>query len=78
MIEKLRNKTIYDDFLSNVSLTEEQIEILNRLIKKEIIVKISLDMGISERTVKYEIKKIKRLYGDYCEFQVLKAKLLLK
>lgn len=78
MIEKLRNKTIYDDFLSNVSLTEEQIEILDRLIKKEIIVKISLDMGISERTVKYEIKKIKQLYGDYCEFQVLKAKLLLK
>lgn len=78
MIEKLRNKTIYDDFLSNVSLTEEQIEILNRLIKKEIIVKISLEMGISERTVKYEIKKIKQLYSDYCEFQVLKTKLLLK
>ena len=78
MIEKLRNKTIYDDFLLNVNLTEEQIEILNRLIKKEIIVKISLEMGISERTVKYEIKKIKQLYSDYCEFQVLKTKLLLK
>lgn len=78
MIEKLRNKTIYDDFLSNVQLTEEQIEILNRLIKKEIIIKISLDMGISERTVKYEIKKLKQLYSDYCEFQVLKTKLLLK
>lgn len=78
VIEKLRNKTIYDDFLLNVNLTEEQIEILNRLIKKEIIVKISLEMGISERTVKYEIKKIKQLYSDYCEFQVLKTKLLLK
>ena len=78
MLEKLRVKTIYDDFLINVKLTEEQIEILNRLINKETIVKISLEMGFSERTVKYEIKKIKNLYADYCELQVLKTKLLLK
>lgn len=58
MIEKLKIKAIYDDFLRNVSLTDEQIEILNRLMNKDTIVKISMEIGVSERTVNYEIKKL--------------------
>lgn len=76
MIEKLKIKTIYNDFLDNVNLTEEQIRILNMLIKKETRYKISLEIGASERTIAYEIKKIKKLYKDYCEVQISKANLL--
>lgn len=78
MIEKLKIKPIYDDFLSNVSLTEEQIKILNMLIKRYSTVKISMEIGASQRTIGYEIRKLKDLYNDYCEWQLSKAKLLSK
>lgn len=77
MIEKLKIKAIYDDFLKNVELSAEQIKILNMLIKKESIVKISMEVGMSKRTVSYEIKKIKALYNDYYKLQVSRALLLL-
>lgn len=77
MIEKLKIKAIYDDFLRNVSLTDEQIEILNRLIQKDTIVKISMEIGVSERTVNYEIKKLKKLYQDYYNLQLSKIVWLL-
>jgi transcriptional antiterminator len=76
MVEKLKVKAIYNDFVSNVSLTEEQKKILDMLIKKETIVKISMEIGMSQRTVGYEIKKIKQLYNDYYNLQLYKAILL--
>ena len=78
MVEKLKIRAIYDDFLSNVSLTDEQIKILNMLIKKEKIVKIAMEIGVSERTITYEIKKLKQLYNDYCNVQLSKAILLTR
>lgn len=77
MVEKLKVKAIYDDFLKNISLTEEQIKILNMLINKETIVKISIEMGMSQRSVSYEIKKIKDLYKDYYNLQLAKTLLLM-
>jgi transcriptional antiterminator len=76
MIETLKIKLIYDDFLGNVNLSEEQIKILNMMIKKETRYKISREIGVSERTVAYEIQKIKKLYKDYCNVQLVKANLL--
>ena len=78
MIEKLRIKTIYDDFIRNVDLTEEQIKILNMMIDKEKALKISLTLGISERTAHYEIRKLKNIYEDYCDLQLAKTILLFK
>lgn len=77
MLEKLKVKAIYDDFIKNVSLTDEQIKILNMLLNKEKIIKISMEIGVSERTVNYEIKKIKKLYEDYYNLQLYKAIILL-
>lgn len=77
MLEKLKVKSIYEDFLKNVSLTDEQIKILDMLIKKETIYKISCEIGVSERTINYEVKKIKNLYKDYYNLQLTKAMLLL-
>ena len=77
MYEKLKVKAIYDDFVKNVSLTEEQIKILDMLLNKEKIIKISMEIGVSERTINYEIKKIKKLYNDYYNLQLYKTMMLL-
>lgn len=77
MVEKLRVKAIYDDFIKNVSLTEEQKKILDMLINKEKIVKISMEIGASQRTINYEIKKLKKLYNDYYNLQLSKMLLLI-
>lgn len=78
MIEKLKIKMIYNDFLDNVHLTEEQIKILNMMIKKETRYKISTEIGVSERTINYEIKKIKQLYKEYINLKIAIANLLDK
>lgn len=77
MIEKLKIKAIYDDFKRNVDLTEEQIKIIDMLLKKEKIIKIAMDIGVSERTVNYEIKKIKKLFEQYYHLQLFKMFLLI-
>lgn len=77
MYEKLKIKAIYDDFVNNVALTEEQRKILDMLLKREKIIKISMEIGVSERTVNYEIKKIKKLYDDYYNLQLYKTMMLL-
>ena len=78
MINKLKIKAIYNDFLDNVNLTDEQIRILDMLIKRETRYKISSEIGVSERTIGYEVQKIKELYKQYCELQITKADLLKK
>lgn len=78
MIEKLKIKAIYNDFLQNVHLTEEQLKILDMLINRESTIKISMEIGVSQRTVGYEIRKIKDLYNKYYDMQLFKAKILSK
>ena len=78
MVEKLKINAIYDDFLNSVKLSEEQIKILNMMMNKDSIVKISMEIGISQRTVSYEIKKIKELFNKYYEMQLFKAEMLSK
>lgn len=77
MVEKLKIKAIYNDFIKSVSLTEEQIKILDMLIKKDTIVKISMEIGVSQRTINYEVKKLKKLYNDYCNLQMCKTLMLM-
>ena len=76
MIEKLRINAIYNDFIKEVNLTDEQIRILNMYINKDSIIKIAMEIGVSQRTVSYEIKKIKKLYNDYVFMQTWKTILL--
>ena len=76
MIEKLRINAIYKDFIKEVNLTDEQKRILDMYINRETIVKIALEIGISQRTVSYELKKIKKLYNDYVFLQTWKTILL--
>lgn len=77
MVEKLKVKEIYNDFINSVSLTDEQIRILDMLIKKESIVKISMEIGASQRTIGYEIRKLKDLFDKYYRMQLYKVMMLL-
>ena len=78
MVEKLKVKAIYEDFVKNINLTNEQTKILDMLIKRESIVKISMEIGVSQRTIGYEIRKLKNLYNDYCKVQLSKTLLLIE
>lgn len=78
MVEKLKIKAIYNDFVENVKLTGEQQKILDMLINKDSIVKISMEIGISPRTVGYEIRKIKNLYEDYCKVQLFRMMMIME
>lgn len=78
MYEKLKIKAIYNDFVENVKLTEEQRKILDMWLNKESIVKISMEIGISQRTVGYEIKKLKRLYEQYYQMQLFRLFMLME
>lgn len=78
MIEKLKIKFIYDDFLKSTSLTDEQIKILNMYIKRETRYKISREIGTSERTIGNEIIKLKNIFKNYCDLQETKATILKK
>jgi len=72
MIEKLKVKALYDDFISKVYLTDEQKRILDMMINKDTIVKMSLEIGVSPRTINYEVKKIKELYKNYLQIEISK------
>lgn len=78
MVEKLKIKAIYNDFVNNVNLTDEQIKILNMLLNKDSILKISMEIGVSERTINKEVKKLKNLYENYYKLQIFKAEMLSK
>ena len=78
MVEKLKIRAIYEDFLTNVHLTEEQIRILDMLLNKDSIVKISMEIGVSQRTISYEIKKLKELFNKYYDLQLFKVEMLTK
>ena len=70
ILRKHKGKYYYDE-------TDEQVKILDMLINKESVLKISLEIGVSERTIGYEIKKIKNLYKDYYNWQIARAFMLL-
>ena len=72
MIEKLKVKALYDDFINKVKLTDEQKRILDMMINKDTIVKMSLEIGVSTRTINTEVKKIKELYNKYLQLEIIK------
>lgn len=72
MIEKLKVNVLYDDFVSKVKLTDEQKRILDMMINKDTIVKMSLEIGVSTSTIDNEVRKIKNLYNKYLQIEIIK------
>jgi hypothetical protein len=74
MIKELSNRYIYDDFINRTILTEDERKVLDRLIRKETIVKISTECGICERSVSDIIHVLKDKYSCYKQLEVAKLK----
>lgn len=72
MIKELCNKIIYDDFISKVTLTEDEKQVLNLLIKKNSIVYISQKINTSDRTVARIVKDLKIKYKNYKKIEIAK------
>lgn len=72
MIEKLKVNALYEDFVSKVKLTDEQKRILDMMINKDTIVKMSLEIGVSTSTIDNEVRKIKNLYNKYLQIEIIK------
>jgi len=77
MYQKLKIKPIYDDFLKTVNITEEQKKILDMWLNKDSLIKIGDEIGVSDRTVGTEIRKLKNLFCDYYNWTVYKASILM-
>lgn len=75
MKKELAVKQIYDDFISKVTLTDCEKEILDLYIKDESIVKIANTMSLSTSSVSREIADIKEKYAKYKQLEL--ARLLL-
>ena len=75
MFEKLRIKDIYNDFVYKFTLTDEEIKVLNMLIKRYTIPKISIELYISEPKISVIIKRLKKYYKQYEELEKLKIKI---
>ena len=42
------------------------------MINKDSIVKMSMEIGVSQRTISAETKKIKELYSNYLQMEITK------
>ena len=78
MREKLKLKLIHDDFISRTTMTDEQMKILEMYIAGDTAIKIAFEIGCSQRTANYEIKKLKELFDDYCSLEKSKVEVLQK
>lgn len=75
MFEKLKIREIYNDFIYKFTLNDEEIKVLDMLIKKEKIPKIAVELYISEPKVSIIIKKLKKYYTQYEELEKLKLRI---
>lgn len=73
MLEKLKVKDIYDDFLNKVTLTERQKQILNLSIQGKSPIQISMDINYSERIVHSELHKLRSLFNNYKRMEIQKT-----
>lgn len=78
MIKELSNKIIYDDFINKTTLTDDELNILNCLIKKYSITKITQELNMSDRTIFRLKKDIKEKYDNYKIIEIAKSGIFKK
>ena len=72
MFKELSNKLICDDFKTKMILTEDEIKVLNMLLLKYSMVKMSQEMCMSDRNVSRIKKDIKEKYCIYKKMELAK------
>ena len=78
MKKALSLEMIYNDFISKVKLSDIEIEILDRYLRNESIIKISMDVALSYSSVSRIISNLKSKYENYKQLELAKLTLLSK
>ena len=77
MYKTLSNKVIYNDFKEKVLLTDEEIQVLDMLLKRYTLVKIGMELDMSDRNVSRVVKRIREKYEDYKKIEIAKCKIFM-
>lgn len=77
MYKTLSNKVIYNDFKEKVLLTDDEIKVLDMLLKRYTLVKIGMELDMSDRNVSRIIKRIREKYEDYKKIEIAKCKIFM-
>lgn len=67
---------IYNDFINKVKLSNCEKDILDRYLKDESLVKISMDVSLSYSSVSRTISNLKIKYENYRQLETVKTQLL--
>ena len=67
---------IYNDFISKVKLSNCEKDILDRYLKDDSLVKISIDVTLSYSSVSRTISNLKTKYEKYRQLETVKTQLL--
>lgn len=76
MRKNLSLDVIYNDFISKVKLSECEKDVLDRYLKNESLVKISMDIALSYSSVSRIISNLKIKYENYRKLELAKMNLL--
>lgn len=78
MKEDLAIKQLYDDFIIKVTLTDNEKDILDRYVKGDTYVKMSIDTKQSYSNIARTINDLKYKYEIYKKLELIKLNLLMK
>lgn len=78
MKTELAIKQIYEDFISKVTLDEDERKVLDMFLKNYSYVKIGYNIGMSDRNVGRVMRTIKQKYENYRKLEVSKLELFKK
>jgi len=78
MKEDLAIKQLYNDFIIKVTLTDNEKDILDRYIKGDTYVKMSIDTKQSYSNIARTINDLKYKYDIYKRLELIKLNLLMK
>ncbi len=78
MKEDLAIKQLYDDFIIKVTLTDNEKDILDRYVKGDTYVKMSIDTQQSYSNIARTINDLKYKYEIYKKLELIKLNLLMK
>lgn len=69
-------EVIYNDFISKVKLSENEKDVLDRYLKNDSLVRISMDLSLSYSSVSRIISNLKIKYENYKKLELAKLSLL--
>lgn len=76
MKKTLSLDVIYNDFISKVKLSDNEKDILDRYLRNESLVKISMEVALSYSSVSRIISNLKSKYENYKKMEIVKLTLL--